>query len=878
MVRQAVVKKLLSPPVFFPILLLLCLPGTARLRSTAPPLPEGEYFTCRQPLPGYTLDQSELWVRPLEQMLLSLPGTGTVESRMEAGKAAVSVRHKTGRTSTDFTPAIDRITESCSRYLPEGTLPVRFSRGSSDDLPLFIFLFESEEGARRGEEVFGKIRGAGTVTSSAAQQSRTAAAGEPSADNPFPCISLVSSTRQGTSMGLQAYGSRSGEKTDTVHLNGLPVTALTIGKGRRDIIELHEDVIRAAARLEQEGIPVLTLYDAGRMRIKEINETVISILTGFLLVGMILHIRHRNIRVSLSLLGILPAGMLPALALAGYLRMPLNLLTLSAFACCTGTVADAAVLILEELQGQWKGGRDAALTGTLTTIAAFLPLPFLPSGLSFMIADYALIITVALSCALFYSLAVLPSMLPEQPSSSSVIPAHSLRPASVPKIKRKALLSSAVALTVLPCVALLVPGSLSFSYYGKRTAERLDFRVEYPLDFPASSMDKKLEEMETAIMALPGLGPFLISWNERKLDASVFPRKDREGWDTEAIRTLIELHAPGDPGVLMFPAESDMESAFSVFISGEGEDERDRLSRSAASRLRDLLPDSRIYFSEMPPRRIIEVRIDLQKAGVRGLSPSMLSNELAWRLGGGVIERESGEGRLLIEPARLDKLDTILSPYSDMVDYSYALRKTAGYRRNGRESIRIICTPQSSRREEREAIKTFSGWAEEAGKGGELLVETAPDRRRAQKLTIQAAAGAASSLLAVFLLLLVRYGQTDIPLMMLFPMFTSIAWPLAILAAGNIPLTIPGTGALFFAAGLSVNTGVLLLPPGSRFRESRPLPLASLILPALSTWAGTAPLLAGSSAALQDVPVILASASLFGTLSAVILYRLRTQG
>ncbi len=871
------VKKPPSPPLFFSILLLLCLPGTARLRSTAPPLPEGDSFSCSQQLPGYTVDQTGRWLKPVEQMLLSLPGTDTVESRIETGKVTVSARHRPGKTSGEFTAALDRITESCSGSLPEGTLPARFTGDSIDSLPLFIFLSGSREEARRAEELFGKIPGAGNVRSSAAKSSRTALVQAPSSENPFPAITLVASVRQGNKIGLREQVNSSAEKGDTVHLDGLPVTILTIGKGRSDIIALHGNVMRTARRLEEEGITLLTLYDAGRLRINEIRGTIVSILTGFLLVGMILHIRHRSLPVTLALLGILPAGMLPSLALTGYLGIPLNLLTLSAFACCTGTVVDAAVLILEELQGRWTGGRDAALTGTVTTIAAFLPLPFLPSALSFLIADYALIVTVSLSCSLFYSLVILPPMLPDQIPPAPVPSVPSFHSAAERKTMTLPLLASVLILLIIPCLALIFSGRLSFSYYGKRTPERLDFGVEYPPEFPASSMQNKLREIESAIMPLPGAGPVLASYEGKRLNVTIFPDKKEGTWDPAALTALIGLHIPAEPGVLIFPAESDMESSFSIYISGGEREKREELSRNAAGRLRNMLPESRIYFSETAPRRSIEVLIDLQKAGIRGVSPSILANELAWRLGGGVIERESGGGAHIIEAAGLNTLDKVLSAYPEMLRHRYSLRRMTGYRRNGLESSRIICAPESSRKDAYNAVKMVRAWGEEAGNAADMIIETAPDRRRVEQLAVQAGAGAAASLLAVFLLLLVRYGQTGIPLMLLFPMFTSIAWPLAILAAWDIPLTIPGTGALFFAAGLSVNTGVLLLPPGGPQRSSRPLPLASLVLPALSTWAGTAPLLIASSAALRDVPVILAAASLFGTLSAFILFRLRSR-
>lgn len=103
----------------------------------------------------------------------------------------------------------------------------------------------------------------------------------------------------------------------------------------------------------------------------------------------------------------------------------LNLLTFGALSVAVGLLADDAIIVLESIYHRWEAGdarwegvarglRDIAgpdISGTMTTVAVFLPLAFVGGLAGLFFVPFSLAMTVSLIASLIISLSVIPLVL-----------------------------------------------------------------------------------------------------------------------------------------------------------------------------------------------------------------------------------------------------------------------------------------------------------------------------------------------------------------------------------------------------------------------------------------------------------------------------------
>jgi multidrug efflux pump subunit AcrB len=866
--------------LLFLLVLGLSLPGLRNIRSSSPPIPEGEQYILRQELPGLTIGQAESWIGPLEKEILSLPETDSVESTLRPGMAIVTAERKAGFEGGTYPGKLTRITEKCGAYLPVKTGISRFSSGNQNTLPCFVLLFEDEEEAEAIRARLASLRGIGSISLSFREgRVLVEVPREPVPD--YPYLSLVSSLRESERYETERYRIEQRTPGDavtdttTARFNGRPVTVMTVEKGEKDILELHGSIHKILSLSEKEGKNFTVLYDSAAEQIRETKHILISIMAGFLLVGFLLFIRHREFRVSLALLGIIPASLIPALGISAYLGIPINLLTLSAYACCTGTVADAAVLILEENRGTEKGGKEAAIIGTITTIAAFIPLPFLPPRLSSLLAGYALVICTALGASLFYALTILPLLLPPLAQKK-----QRAKEAAVPFFSGRGFLiiSLMVMLIAAPLIMLTTARPLLFSYYGSAETDRVQFRVEFPERYPQRRIRERIADIEKTAAPMPEVLDTLVIPGESHLDVTLFTGK---GEDLTAFRKKLRNQLDVIPGYIRFSRSQNSESGFSISIYGEDPELRNMFMEELLSFIRVSGSDAQLLVLKSEPEEIMDFQLVPHGLFLHRISPSHLAAELSWMIGGGIIIRGKGKdkGAVTVKPKRLEEISDVLIPYRTFGSIGYRKEVLSMYRRNGIPASRLFWIPSGkSDREAAELLSEIKEWISEKKPLPDTGLELAPEIKKRNDLLFQASLGASASGIAILLTLMIRYGKLFTSLLLLLPVISALFWSLAVLMLSGVALTIPGIGALLFAAGISVNNGVLLLPPAGKPPGQRErIPAASLLLPLLSTWAGTAPLAVGAVTRLKDVPLIMAVATCAGSITALIVHQLHAR-
>lgn len=214
-----------------------------------------------------------------------------------------------------------------------------------------------------------------------------------------------------------------------VEIDGRPGLGLIVFKQpNASTVQVDTGVASTLAKLHDQlphGTHWVTVY-----RQAHLVTLIGSDLTRDLLIGGALAIlvlvwllgRHRGVGVlALSI----PTAMLFAIGGLYALGQSLNLLTLGALTLSVGLLVDDGIIVLEAIQHRWETGTTswrgvragvadiavADVTGTLTTVVAYLPLLAVTGLAALFLRPFALAMALALLASLLVSLTLIPWML-----------------------------------------------------------------------------------------------------------------------------------------------------------------------------------------------------------------------------------------------------------------------------------------------------------------------------------------------------------------------------------------------------------------------------------------------------------------------------------
>jgi len=222
------------------------------------------------------------------------------------------------------------------------------------------------------------------------------------------------------------------ETDESARFDMAPAVLVSVFRtGDQNAVELasavHEYVAETQVRLP-DGIKLTAWQDQARMLDSRLTLLIESGLTGFVLVFVSLAL-FLDLRLAFwTSLGI-PISFLAAIWLMPTLDVSINVLSLFAFILVLGIVVDDAIVVGENIhrhQEQHGKGLKGAISGAkeistpiifavLTSVAAFLPMMFVPGSSGKIFAVFPLIVIPCLLFSLVESLVILPAHLSHLP-------------------------------------------------------------------------------------------------------------------------------------------------------------------------------------------------------------------------------------------------------------------------------------------------------------------------------------------------------------------------------------------------------------------------------------------------------------------------------
>lgn len=197
-----------------------------------------------------------------------------------------------------------------------------------------------------------------------------------------------------------------------------------IRQAQSNTVAISDAVQKAVTRLETR-FPNLrfavTSDDAVFIR-GAITEVLMSLLFALLIVVVVIWLFLGRIGVTLIPVVAIPISLIGSLAAIWLLGFSINLITLLSLVLATGLVVDDAIVVTENIQrrrAEGLGARAAAVIGTrqvffaiiattITLMAVFLPISFLPSDAGRMFTEFGYVLAITVALSSFVALTICP--------------------------------------------------------------------------------------------------------------------------------------------------------------------------------------------------------------------------------------------------------------------------------------------------------------------------------------------------------------------------------------------------------------------------------------------------------------------------------------
>jgi len=215
----------------------------------------------------------------------------------------------------------------------------------------------------------------------------------------------------------------------TVHGDAVPAVAMIVrkqpGASTIQVVNGVKKEMSSLVNLFPAGTHVKKFYDQSEIIKESQDEIVRDLIIGALLAVMVLYFFLGSVRPTLIVSLTIPITFLATIAIMRSLGISLNVVTMTALTLAIGMIVDDAIVVAENVfrhaqmvsdakEASIEGVLEIAgpdISGTFTTVAAFLPLVLVTGLAALFMVPFALTISAALIISLLLSLTLVPTLL-----------------------------------------------------------------------------------------------------------------------------------------------------------------------------------------------------------------------------------------------------------------------------------------------------------------------------------------------------------------------------------------------------------------------------------------------------------------------------------
>lgn len=535
-------------------------------------------------------------------------------------------------------------------------------------------------------------------------------------------------------------------ESSSVRSNGKTAIGLGIVRqAQSNTLDISQGIRAAVDNLQKTlpaGVTVTVTSDDANFITGAIHEVEIALIASVLIVVAIIFIFLWDIRATLIPTLAIPVALVGTIAAIYLIGFSVNILTLLALVLATGLVVDDAIVVLENIvrrRNQGMGPRAAAVLGTqevffavvattLTLVAVFVPISFLPGQAGGLFREFGFVLAIAILLSSIVALTLCPMLASRflKEGSETADGGHGPKflrriGSGLANFYRKSLHACLSAPWIIVLAAVLFAGA---SYVGlgqlrqelTPTEDRASafLRINGPQGISVEFLQSQLDQIEAAVQPLRDSGEILTTYsiagsggssNNGFMVLTLAPWKERSRSQQEILAD-VDARIRGITGVRIFAAQPN-----SLGIRGAGNglqfaivgNDYAKLSPAADAVVAALEKDPRFVqprLSVEPTQPQLSVEINRERASDLGIDITGLANAVQSVLDGRKI------GSVYVGDRSFDvKLVSTTNPINDPTDLENVFLKTTDGRYVPMSSIATVvekAVPPQLNREERQ--------------------------------------------------------------------------------------------------------------------------------------------------------------------------------
>lgn len=522
-----------------------------------------------------------------------------------------------------------------------------------------------------------------------------------------------------------------GSKTETVYtrLKDTPAVLVSIkAQPGANAVEVVKQINQKLSDLQlPEGYKLTKLYDSSKQVEKSVNSMLREVLLGTLFAVIVTFVFLRNIRATIVAVLSIPLSVLAAMITMKYLHYSLNMMTLAGIAVAVGRVIDDSIVVIENIYRRTLSSakRDANMvlaaakevggavtSSTITTMAVFGPLSFVPGIVGKFFAPFGITVIVALAFSLLVSLTVVPLLaklfllrLKHKEPKETILQRAYRRVLSWAIQKKMITLFLAFVVFVSSLgLVLLIPKN----FLPEEKAASYNLTADLPVGTSLDKANGVAKDMESILSEQVSVKSYqtIVSGERIRLSIDLKDDMKKEGITTfeKDVKEKMKNLGTGIETALT-PIGITGGGQFVLIVEGGNAKDLETAGNKIVEKIKDIkgLSNVKTNLSAVKPQ--LNLSIDEEKAVEKGLNPMMIAAFVRGSIAGESVTTVQLDGKttsvnLGLKNDNLTSIESItnqiiMSPtgqqvkLSDVATLSEAPGPTALYRLNQQEYVQV---------------------------------------------------------------------------------------------------------------------------------------------------------------------------------------------
>ncbi|SFI37368.1 MULTISPECIES: efflux RND transporter permease subunit [unclassified Bacillus (in: firmicutes)] len=664
-----------------------------------------------------------------------------------------------------------------------------------------------------------------------------------------------------------------GSKTETIYtrLKDTPAVLVSVkAQPGANAVEVVKQINQKLSDLQlPDGYKLTKLYDSSKQVEKSVNSMLKEVLLGTLFAVIVTFVFLRNVRATIVAVLSIPLSVLAAMITMKYLQYSLNMMTLAGIAVAVGRVIDDSIVVIENIYRRTLNSKQrdesmvleaakevggAVTSSTITTMAVFGPLSFVPGIIGKFFAPFGITIIVALAFSLFVSLTVVPLLaklfllrLEHKEPQETMLQRTYQRMLSW--AMQKKVITLILAFVVFSSSLLLVP-MIPKNFLPEEKAVSYNLTTDLPVGTSLDKANSVAKDMESILSKQVSVKSYqtIVSGERVRLSIDLKDNMTKEEVTTFEKDVKEKMKNVGTDIETTLTPISITGGQFALIVDGGNARDLENAGNKIVEKIRDIkgLSNVKTNLSAVKPQ--LNLAINEEKAAEKGLNPMMVAAFVRGIISGENITAVQLDGKTTsvnvgLKSDNLTSIESITSQkitsplgqqvkLSDVATLSEEPGPSALYRLNQQEYVQVSArfTTDNVSGVQAEVDKRLKDL--DLPKGVKYRSEGQSQAMNEGFQNMIVAMGIAVVL--VFMVMLVTFGNVIAPIAILFSLPFLFTGGLLGLYMTNEPLGMPALVGFLMLIGIVVTNAIVLMDRVMQ-NEKQGMPIKEAVLEAGAT-------------------------------------------